>query len=170
MSGGLKAGLIFAAIAIPLTILISWVPYLGVLCCGPLMALGLGAGAGYLGVRWAGEEARIGQGILAGGLTGAGALIGSVVFFVLAIAFISNLPEFEQALREALQQQDTGTQLTTDDMRSIMGIAGPAIGFCIGLFGLLFGLGGGALGGWLRIRQRNQATPPMPPVPPVSVG
>jgi hypothetical protein len=170
MSGGLKAGLIFAAIAIPLTMVLSLVPYLGVFCCGPLAALSLGAGAGYLGVRWSGEEAKIGQGVLAGGIAGAGALIGSVLFFVLALAFVTNMPGFEQAISDALQQQDSATQLTPDDMRSIMGIAGPVVGFCIGLFGLLFGLGGGALGGWLRIRQRNQTAPPMPPVPPVSVG
>lgn len=160
MSGGLKAGLLIGLITIPVTIAFSFVPYVGALCCGPLLALLAGTGAGYLGVRWSGEGAGFGQGLLGGGLAGTGSLIGSVLFFVIAIAVASSMPEFDQLLRQSLEQQAPGTQFTPEDMRTLMGIAGPAAGFCLGAFGLLFGLGGGALGTWLRIRQVRQATPP----------
>jgi hypothetical protein len=170
MSGGVKAGLIFGLVAIPLTIVMSFIPYLGVFCCGPITALGLGTGAGYLGVRWGDPDAKIGQGVLGGTLTGLGSLIGSVLFFVLALAFVSQMPEFSQALEQALEQQDSSSQLNSADLQAMMGVAGPLVGGCIGLIGLLFAVGGGALGGWLRLRQRTPEMPPTPPVPPVSIG
>jgi hypothetical protein len=172
MSGGVKAGLLFGAIAIPITIGASFIPYLGLICCGPLGALLLGAAAGYLGVQWAGLDAGIGQGVLGGGLAGAGSLIGTVIFFVGVIVFLSNMPEFDQALQDALEQQSPGTGLTVEDIRDMLGLAGPIAGICVGGFGLLFGLGGGALGGWLKVRQRTQADPPAPPpvapIPPIA--
>lgn len=156
MSGGIKSGLIFGLVAIPLTIVFSIIPYVGVLCCGPVTALLLGTGAGYLGVRWQGPEARIGQGVVSGTLAGVGSLLGSILFFVLALLFVRSLPEFNQIISSALEQQNAGTQLTSEDFQSIMTVALPLVGGCIGLIGLLFALGGGALGGWLRIRQRTQ--------------
>lgn len=168
MSGGVKSGLIFGLVAIPLTMVLSIIPYVGVLCCGPMIALLLGAGAGYLGVRWGGPEARIGQGVLSGALTGVGTLISSVLFFVLALIFISSLPEFNEIIRQAIEQQNADTQLTLEDFQSIMNVAMPLVGGCIGLIGLLFAVGGGALGGWLRLRQNNQGTPPLAPMPPAT--
>jgi hypothetical protein len=163
MSGSVKAGLLFALAALVLTAAVSWIPTVGALCCGPLLALGLGVGAGYLGLRWSEPGAGIGQGILAGGLTGAGALIGSIVFFVAAIAMLSTMPEFEQIFQQALEQQAPGTNLAPDELRTMLGLAGPAAGVCVGSFGLLFALAGGALGGWLA---RRQSPPPAAPLPP----
>jgi hypothetical protein len=147
---------------------LSIIPYVGVFCCGPITALLLGTGAGYLGVRWGEPKARIGQGVLSGALTGLGALIGSVVFFILALIFISTLPQFNEIIRQALEQQNADTQLTVEDFQSIMNVAMPFVGGCVGLIGLLFALGGGALGGWLRLRQNSQETPPLAPMPPTT--
>jgi hypothetical protein len=162
MSGGVKAGLLFGLVAIPLTIALSFVPYVGAFCCGPLLGLGLGTAAGYLGLYWSSPDARIGQGLLAGGLAGVGSLIGSVIFFIVAVMIATSIPEFEQTLQDALEQQGAGSQMTLEDMRLMMSFAGPVAGACLGAIGLLFSFGGGALGAWLRIRQRNQV-PPAPP-------
>jgi hypothetical protein len=166
MSGGVKAGLLFGLIAIPLTIGLSFVPYVGVLCCSPLLALGLGAGAGYLGLRWSDSSARIGQGLVAGGLTGIGSLLGSVIFFLIAVAIASALPGFLEAMLESAREQNS--DLTIEDIQFIMSFVGPLGGACLGAFGLLFAFGGGALGGWLHLRQRNQA-PPGPTLPATDV-
>lgn len=172
MSGGIKSGLIFGLIAIPLTIVLSIIPYVGLLCCGPIVALLLGTGAGYLGVRWGGPEARLGQGVVGGTLAGIGSLLGSILFFVAALLIVRSLPEFDQVISNAIEQQNAGSQLTSSDFQSIMLVAVPLVGGCVGLVGLLFALGGGALGGWLRIRERTPAIPPdapLPPAPPMAV-
>jgi hypothetical protein len=67
MSGGLKAGLIFALVSIIAVVGFSFIPAIGVFCCGPVATMALGAIAGYIGVRWSGPTAGIGSGTLAGG-------------------------------------------------------------------------------------------------------
>jgi hypothetical protein len=168
MSGGVKSGLLFGVIAIPLTMVMSIIPYVGIFCCGPITALGLGTGAGYLALRWGAPDAKIGQGVLSGTLTGLGSLIGSVLFFVLAIALLTQMPEFSQVFEEALRQQNAGTDLTAADLQAMMAIAVPLVGGCFGLIGLLFALGGGALGAWLNLRQRAGQVPPATPMPPAA--
>ena len=163
MSGSVKSGLICSLAALVATLALSFVPYVGIFCCGPLVALGFGMLAGYLGLRWSEVGAGIGQGILAGGIAGAGALLGSLLFFVVVLALLSGVPEFDQIVREALEQQAPGSQLTPEDIRNLMGFAGPVAGVCVGSFGLLFGLAGGALGAWLYRRRVMPAVPPVPP-------
>lgn len=156
MSGMLKAGLIFSLVAIPVTIVFSLVPYAGVLCCGPILALSLGAGAGYLGSKWENSAAKIARGLLGGGMVGFGSMLGSIIFFVGVLTLLGSTPEFDQILREAMQQQAPGSELTPEQIRTMMTVAGPVAGACVGAFGLLFGLAGGALGAWLFARQHNQ--------------
>lgn len=170
MSGIVKAGLIFGLIAIPITIAFSFVPYLGILCCGPLLALLLGGGAGYLGLRWESTDPKIARGLLAGGMAGFGSLLGSMLFFVGVLAMIGSMPEFEQILQEALQQQAPDTELTGEQIRTMLSFSGPLAGACVGTFGLLFGLAGGALGAWIFTRQRNQSPPSVAGQGPTVVG
>ncbi|GAB4111588.1 MAG: hypothetical protein Fur005_07550 [Roseiflexaceae bacterium] len=173
MSGTLKAGLLFGLLAIPLSV-VSMLPTMLVpfaaLCCGPLVALALGAGAGYMSIRWGNSEAGIGQGILASSLTGLGVLIGSTLFFVALIAIVSSMPEFEAGMREAMQQsleaQGGDSGLTPETLEMVIGLSGLIAGACIGLFGLFFAIGGGALGAWLGVR--NRPTPPPFATPPVA--
>ena len=167
MSGGLKSGLIFALVSIIAVVGFSFIPAIGVFCCGPIATMALGAIAGYIGVRWSGPTAGIGSGTLAGGSSGIGALIGSVIFWIVAILIVQNDPVlFDQVLRQALEQQPS-SGLTEDDLRNLIGFVGPVIGFCAGLIHLIFAVLLGALGGWLAVRQRPQ--PPMAP-PAYTVG
>jgi hypothetical protein len=169
MSGGLKSGLIFALVALVFVAAISFIPTVGVLCCGPLGALLLGGGAGYLGVRWGGPTAGVGQGLLAGGVTGGGALLGTVLFFVIAMGLVRTIPELNDELQrqmdEAMRQQGA-TGLTEEDMAMMLSLGFGVAGLCVGMLNMLFALGAGALGGWITVRQRQgQAQPPisMPP-------
>src|SRR5262249_51858430 len=82
MSGTLKSGLIFAVAGIVGVLALSFVPFVGAVCCGPLAAGIIGTAAGYYGVRWSGEGAGIGQGLLAAAIAGVGALIGGAVFWL----------------------------------------------------------------------------------------
>lgn len=167
MSGGLKSGLLFAIISIVAVVGFSFIPAVGVFCCGPVASMALGAIAGYIGVRWSGPTAGVGSGTLAGGISGVGALIGSVIFWIVAFLIVQNDPAlFEQVLRQ-IEEQQPASGLTSDDIRSLINIMGPLIGFCAGLIHLLFAVALGALGGWLAVRQRPQ--PPMTP-PAYTVG
>ncbi|MCS6940864.1 MAG: hypothetical protein RMJ55_09580 [Roseiflexaceae bacterium] len=167
MSGGLKSGLIFAIVSIVAVIGFSFIPAIGVFCCGPLASMTLGAIAGYIGVRWSGPTAGVGSGALAGGVAGVGALIGSVIFWVIAILIAQSDPAlFEEMLRQ-IEEQQPASGLTSDDIRNLINVMGPLIGFCAGLIHLLFAAGLGALGGWLAVRQRPQP-PMMPPAYPTA--
>jgi hypothetical protein len=168
MSGGLKSGLIFALAAVVVVAGISFIPTVGVLCCGPLGTVLLGGLAGYVGVRWSGAGARVTQGLLAGGLTGAGALLGTLLFFVIALAIVRTIPELngeiQRQIDEAMRQQGGGS-LTQEERDLFLNLGGGLAGVCLGLINLLFALGAGALGGWLGVRQRRGEQPPivMPP-------
>ncbi len=161
MSGGLKSGLIFAVISIVVVVGFSFIPAVGVFCCGPIGTMVLAAVAGYLGVRWSGPTAGIGSGLQAGSIAGVGALIGSVIFWIVAFMIVQSDPAlFAEVLRQVEAQQPS-SGLTSDDIRNLVAIVGPLIGFCAGLIHLLFAVALGALGGWLAVRQRPK--PPMTP-------
>src|SRR5262245_55512863 len=105
MSGAVKSGLIFALVGIAAVAGLSFIPYIGALLCGPLAAALVGPGAGYFGVRWSPPTAGVGTGVLAGTIAGVGALIGSVLFWLVIFAIVRSMPQFEQAIDEALRQQ-----------------------------------------------------------------
>jgi hypothetical protein len=161
MSGGLKSGLIFGAIALVIAVGFSFIPLAGPFCCGPLGIALLGGVAGYVGTRW-NPAHTIGQGTLAGGLAGVGGLIGTVLFFIIIAVMAANMPEYEALIEEQLRQQPE-VGLTANDMRGMMGVIIPIMGVCIGLFGLVCALGCGALGGYIARGQEQPADTGMPP-------
>ena len=176
MSGTLKSGLIFAVVGIVGVLGLSFVPFVGALCCGPLVAGSIGTAAGYYGVRWSGTGAGMSQGLLAAALAGVGALIGGAIFWLISFSIIQSNPElYQEAIRQFMaqqQQQQTPTQIDPAQLTAMMGVIGPIIAICFGVLELLITLTLGALGGWLATRNRNQpaaqqpmAPPPMAPSP-----
>ena len=171
MTGGVKSGLIFALAAVVLVVVVAFVPTVGVLCCGPLGVMLLGTLAGYIGVRWSGPAARIIQGVLAGALTGAGAMVGSILAFVVLIWVArSFVPELYSQLLQQIDdvfRQQGGGQPSPEERELFLNLAIGAGGICLGTINLAFALGAGALGGWLAVRQRQGQAPPltMPPSP-----
>jgi hypothetical protein len=169
MSGAVKSGLIFALVGIAAVAGLSFIPYVGALLCGPLAAALVGVGAGYYGVRWSPPTAGVGTGVLAGTIAGVGALLGSVLFWLVILAIARSMPEFDQMLDEALRQQPN-TQLDPSTVDMVFNLLGPILGICFGIFNLVLALALGALGGWLAVRNRPQpgvmptvATPLGPP-------
>jgi hypothetical protein len=167
MAGGLKAGLLFGAIGLVVVAGLTMIPTAGILCCGPLGTLLLGGLAGYFGVRWS-ETGRMTYGLLGGGLTGIGALVGTIIGVVLLFAIARSIPELnaelQRQIEETMQQQGTGS-LTQEELDLFLGLAPAVAGTCLGVLNLLFALGAGALGGWLGARQLRPQQPPlmMPP-------
>jgi hypothetical protein len=159
MSGGVKAGGIFFVVALVLTFGAFFVP-LGCVLCAPIIALGVGAAAGYLALVWA-PGGKLGQGILGGSLAGIGALVGFGAAFLISWQAIVSDPATLRSIAEQAIEQQPGSGLTADDLVALMPGIGIGIALCGGLLYLLFALGGGALGGWLRLRNRQQ--------PPVAV-
>jgi hypothetical protein len=169
MSGAVKSGLIFALVGIAAVAGFSFIPYVGALLCGPLAAALVGIGAGYYGVRWSPPMAGVGTGVLAGTIAGVGALLGSVIFWLVVFAIARSMPEFDQVIQDTLRQQPNA-QLDPSAVNTIVNLLGPILGICFGIFNLVLALGLGALGGWLAVRNRAQsalmpsiATPLGPP-------
>jgi hypothetical protein len=167
MSGAVRSGLIFALVGIVAEIAFSSIPGAGPLLCGPSAAMIVGAVAGYFAIRWSTGAAGVGQGVLAGTIAGVGVLIGAVIFFTIRIMTLRSDPQAVALLQEFLRQQQRGTQLSPEQLNSLLVVLGPVLGFCLGLIELLFALALGALGGWLGVRSRARSTvsPPMGPPP-----
>jgi len=164
MSGALKAGLIFGAIGLIVVLAVAFIPVVGPLICGPLMAVIIGAVAGYYGVRWSMGTPGISRGVLAGTLSGVGMLLGAVIAYTILVGMMRNNPTFQEQLQEALRRQPNA-QIDPAALSTIVGIVGPVVGFCFGVLNLLIALAFGALGGWLAVRNRPQ---PLPPIEPLS--
>jgi hypothetical protein len=167
MSGPMRSGLIFGLTALVLVLAVSWIPAIGVLLVAPLVVLGLATAAGYLAVRWGAPAARIGGATMAGALTGVGALVGSMLFFIIAISLVRWItPNFEQEIIEEFRAEQPDITITPEQVGAILTVAMPLAGFCVGLVELLLALGFGALGGWLALRNQAPAPPPPPMAPP----
>jgi len=158
MSGALKAGLIFGVIGLIVVLAVAFIPIIGPLICGPVVAVIIGAIAGYYGVRWSAGTPGISRGVLAGTLSGVGMLLGAVIGYTILISMMRNNPLFQEQLQEALRQQPNA-KIDPAALDTIIGIVGPAVGFCFGILNLLLGLAFGAFGGWLAVRNRPQPLP-----------
>lgn len=163
MSGAVKSGLIFGLIAMLLVAATAFIPIIGVLICGPLLAAILGGFAGYFGVRWGAATSGIGAGIGAGALTGVGVLIGIVAFFVIYLAILRSIPGADEAILEQLRQQNPELEIDPGALSTMISVAGPLAGLCIGMVELLIALAAGALGGYIATRNRQPAAAPPPP-------
>ena len=162
MSGAMRAGLIFGAVGLIAVLATAFLPRPGPIVCGPLLAVLVGGLAGFYGVRWSLENARVSRGVLAGALAGLGMLIGAVIGYIVLFNSISSDPAFQQQLGAFLQQQPDA-QLDPGAIGAAVGLAGAVAGLCFGVLNLLLALAFGALGGWLALR--NQVS--LPPIEPL---
>jgi len=163
MSGAMRSGLIFAAVGLIAVLATAFFPRPGPVVCGPLLAVLVGGLAGFYGVRWSGEQARVGRGLLAGSLAGLGMLIGAVIGYVVLFNSISSDPLFQEQLGAFLQRQPDA-QIDPGALGAAVGLAGVVAGLCFGVLNLVLALAFGALGGWLALRNRL----PVPPSAPLS--
>lgn len=162
MSGAMRSGLIFGAAGLIAVLATAFFPRPGPVVCGPLLAVLVGGLAGFYGVRWSVEHARVGRGVLAGTLAGLGMLVGAVIGYVVLFNSISSDPSFQEQLGAFLQQQPDA-KIDPGALGAAVGIAGAVAGLCFGVLNLLLALAFGALGGWLALRNRIPA-PPMEPL------
>ena len=163
MSGAMRAGLMFALIGLIAVLATAFIPRPGPVVCGPLLAVIVGALAGFYGVRWSGQRARVGRGVLAGTLAGVGMLIGAVIGYLVLFSSLSADPLFQQQLDAFLQRQPN-VQVDPGAVGAAVWIAGAIAGLCFGVLNLVLALAFGALGGWLALRSRPQPAPPVEPL------
>ena len=76
---------------------------------------------------------------------------------------ISSDPAFRAQLGAFLQQRPD-VKIDEGALGTMVGVAGAAAGLCFGVLNLLLALGFGALGGWLALRNRPPAAPPIGPL------
>jgi hypothetical protein len=163
MSGAMRSGLIFGAVGLIAVLATAFIPRPGPIVCGPLLAVLVGGLAGFYGLRWSVENARVSSGVLAGSLAGLGMLIGTVIGYVVLFNSLSSEPAFQEQLGAFLRQQPDA-KIDPGALGAAVGVAGAVAGLCFGVLNLLLALAFGALGGWLALRNR----PPAPPVEPLS--
>jgi hypothetical protein len=161
MSGAMRSGLIFAAVGLIAVLATAFIPRPGPVVCGPLLAVIVGGVAGFYGVRWTGEGARVSRGVLAGTLAGLGMLVGAVIGFVVLFTTLSAEPLFQEQLSAFLEQQPNA-RIDQGALGAAVGLAGAVAGLCFGVLNLLLALAFGALGGRLALRGRS-----LPPAPPL---
>jgi hypothetical protein len=163
MSGAMRAGLVFGAVGLIAVLATAFIPRPGPVVCGPLLAVPVGGLAGFYGLRWSVEHARVGRGVLAGALAGLGMLVGAVIGYIVLFNSMSSEPSFQQQLGAFLQQQPDA-KIDPAALGAAVAVAGAIAGLCFGVLNLLLALAFGALGGWLALRNR----PPAPPMEPLS--
>jgi hypothetical protein len=163
MSGAVRAGLIWAAIGLVAVLATAFLPRPIPIVCGPGLAVLVGVLAGFFGVRWGGEQVRVGRGVLAGTLAGVGMLIAAVIGYIILFNRISSDPQFQAQLGAFLQQQPNAN-VDPQALGPMIGLAGAVAGLCFGVLDLLLALAFGALGGWLALRNRPQPAAPSEPL------
>lgn len=173
MSATLKSGLIFGLVGLIAVIVVGFVPIVGALLCGPITALVIGGLAGYFARRWSDQPTGVGQGVLAATIAGVGTLIGTALFIIIAYNLQSSNPAFQAMLDQAIQQQlqqQPETNVSAEDVQTMLGTIVPVGGFCFGVINLVIALVGGLIGALIGNRPANtiSVVPPAPPtVPPV---
>ena len=163
MSGSMRAGLIFGVVGLIAVLATAFIPRPGPVVCGPLLAVLVGGLAGFYGVRWSIENARVSRGVLAGTLAGLGMLIGAVIGYIIVFNSISSDPSFQEQFGAILQQRPDAN-IDPAALGTMVAIAGAVAGLCFGVLNLLLALAFGALGGWLALRNRPQPPAPIQPL------
>jgi len=163
MNAGTKAGLVFI---LPQCIMVIFATILGFLpvlvvnsspvgiigcCCAPIGSLLLAGAAGYFASNWHSGDDINHQGLMAGLISGVGALIGAILFWVtsgLLIAYFMNDAILHEALSQA-QKMQPSPPLEFSTFKAVMGMAVffmAGIGVVVGLLALGFSLLGGLIG------------------------
>jgi hypothetical protein len=161
MSGAMRSGLIFGAVGLLAVLATAFIPRPGPVVCGPLLAVLVGGLAGFYGVRWSAENARVSRAVLAGALAGLGMLLGALIGYIVLFNSISSDPQFQEQLGAFLQQQPDAN-IDPGALSAAVMVGGAVAGLCFGVLNLLLALAFGALGGWLALRNRPPAPPIMP--------
>src|SRR5262245_33223414 len=105
MSGAVRAGLIFGAIGLIAIVGTTFLPSPWPIYIQLLLAVLLGAAAGYYAVRWTVDRPRVSRGVLAGTLVGLGTLIGTLIAYPILFSRLSTNPLFQERVQSVLQQQ-----------------------------------------------------------------
>lgn len=163
MNAGTKAGLVFIlpqCIVVIFATILGFIPVvmtngspLGIIgcCCAPIGSFILAGAAGYFTSNWHSGDNINHQGLMAGLISGVGALIGAVIFWVVCGLLIAHFTD-DAMLRDALtqaQRMQPGTPLEFSTLKAVMGMAVffmAGIGLIVGLLSLGFSLIGGLIG------------------------
>ncbi len=163
MNTGTKAGLVFIlpqCIMVIFATILGFIPVLvangspiGIIgcCCAPMGSLLLAGAAGYFTSNWHSGDDLNHQALMAGLISGVGALVGAILFWVvcgLLIAYFANDAILQDALNQA-QKIQPNTPLEFSSLKAVMGMAVffmAGIGFVVGLLSLGFSLIGSLIG------------------------
>ncbi len=175
MSAGSKSGLLFLVpqmIVVVISTLLGFVPMvimggspIAILgcCAAPLGALVIAVVAGFFAAYWHDGSGARHQSLMAGLISGVGALLGVALFWVVMGVVISNAVDaatINEAMRQ-MQRMQPDTQIDRGMMTSMMGIISfvmAGVGVFVGLISLAFAVLGGLLGSMLA--NRDEPTTP----------
>ncbi len=163
MNAGTRAGLVFMlpqAIMAIFATLLGFVPVIigngspiAIIgcCCTPIGSLLLAGAAGYFTSKWHSGDDFNQHALMAGLISGVGALIGTLLFWVacgLLIAYFATDAMLNDALSQA-QKLQPNTPLEFSSLKAVMGLAVffmAGIGFVVGLLSIGFSLIGSLIG------------------------
>jgi MFS family permease len=182
MSAGSKSGLLFMVpqmIAVVIATLLGFIPliFLGgspvaiIGCCAaPFASLIIAVVAGFFAAYWHDGNGARHQSLMAGLISGAGALLGVTLFWVIIGVLISNTVDaatMNEALRQ-MERMQPGAQLDRGMLTSMMGIISfvmAGVGVLLGLISLAFAVLGGLLGAMLANRDESPSPPAVTTTP-----
>lgn len=172
MSAGSKSGLLFLVpqlFVVIIATLLGFVPIfilggspialLGC-CAAPLASLIIAVVAGFFAAYWHDKSGARQQSLMAGLISGVGALLGVALFWVVTGVLISTTVDaatMNEAFRQ-MQRMQPDAQINRDMVTSMMGIMSfvmAGIGVFMGLISLAFAVIGGLLGGMLANRDES---------------
>jgi hypothetical protein len=111
----------------------------------PIVAIVLGAGAGW----WMISNSEQGglNGLKAGAIVGAGALLGSIVGLAVLALFVGNIPEVQTYVQNS--EPNPEARIPTEWIAPLGALAGVVVGFIVGLFDLILSAVAGFVAGAL---------------------
>ncbi len=175
MSAGSKSGLLFMLpqlITVVIATLLGFVPFIFLggspvaiigCCAAPFAALIISVVAGFFASYWHDGSGARHQALMAGLISGAGALAGVTLFWVIMGLVISNSLDavtMNEAFRQ-MERMQPDADIDRGMMTSIMGIISfvmAGVGIFLGLIALAFSVLGGLLGAMLA--NRDEQPPP----------
>lgn len=182
MSAGSKSGLLFILpqmIAVVIATLLGFVPlmFLGgssiaiIGCCAaPFAALIIAVVAGFFAAYWHDGSGARHQSLMAGLISGVGALLGVTLFWVVMGVLISTSVDaatMNEAFRQ-MERMQPDAQIDRGMLTSMMGIISfvmAGVGLLLGLISLAFAVLGGLLGAMLANRDESASPPSVTTTP-----